>query len=136
MTATLDTAGRLSQPGALAKKRLVAGDGLASSLAPAERLGSLEPGAAGAVGGLRKGGRGAPERICIAIRYQHAGIVDHLGNTPVPERRHRAPARHTLEARQPKALIAPGEQQAPGCGIQGRELASGAEAGHAGTAPA
>src|SRR2546426_5748303 len=119
MTATLDTAGRLSQPGALAKKRLVACDGLASSLAPAERLGSLEPGAAGAVGGLRKGGRGAPERICIAIRYQHAGIVDHLGNTPVPERRDRAPARHSLQAPQPKALIAAGGQQAAGSGAKG-----------------
>src|SRR2546427_1549907 len=114
MTATLDTAGRLSQPGALAKKRLVAGDGLASSLAPAERLGSLEPGAAGAGGGLRKGGRGAPERICIAIPYQHAGIVDHLRNTPGPERRDPAPAPPSLEARQPKSLLTAGGQQATG----------------------
>src|SRR3989442_10346214 len=103
MTATLDTAGRLSQPGALAKKRLVACDGLASSLAPAERLGSLEPGAAGAGGGLRKGGRGAPPRICIAIRDQHAGLVDHPRNTPGPERRARAPPPPSLEAPQPQA---------------------------------
>src|SRR2546427_11698491 len=95
MTATLDTAGRLSQPGALAKKRLVAGDGLASSLAPAERLGSLEPGAAGAGGGFRKGGRGAPERICIAIRDQPAGIVRPPRNPPGPGRPRPAPPRPT-----------------------------------------
>src|SRR3989442_7321849 len=120
MTATLDTAGRLSQPGALAKKRLVACDGLASSLAPAERLGSLEPGAAGAVGGLRKGGRGAPERICIAIREQHAGIVGHLGDNRVPERRDRAPPRPSLEATQPQDPLAAGGKQAAGCSLKGR----------------
>src|SRR2546425_7964426 len=108
MTATLDTAGRLSQPGALAKKRLVACDGLASSLAPAERLGSLEPGAAGAGGGLRKGGRGAPARICIAIRYQHAGIVDHPRDTPGPERRDPAPPRPSPQAPQAQTPLAAG----------------------------
>src|SRR2546427_9935426 len=111
MTATLDTAGRLSQPGALAKKRLVAGDGLASSLAPAERLGSLEPGAAGAGGGFRKGGPGAPERICIALRDQPAGIVGHPGDTRGPERRDRGPPRPSPAAPHPTAPLSAGGEQ-------------------------
>src|SRR5260370_30234675 len=60
MTATLDKARRLSQ------EAFVTRDRLAGGLAPAERLGSLEPGAAGTCRGSRHEGGGAAPRIRVA----------------------------------------------------------------------
>src|SRR5216684_7280076 len=105
MTATLDKAERLSQ------EALVTGDGLARGLAPAEPLGPLEPSAAGSSRVLGQGGRGSTQCLGIAISDQLARIAHDLRQARVSERRHRAAARHRLQAGEPEALVPARKQQ-------------------------
>src|SRR5258708_34292945 len=106
MTATLDKAERLSQ------EAFVTRDGLARGLAPPEPFGPLEPGAAGSSRVLGQGRRGPTQGLGIAIRDELARIAHDLGQARVSERRHRAAARHRLQARQPAALVAARDTQA------------------------
>src|SRR5260370_23185511 len=99
MTATLDTARRLSQEAFVTRDRLSGG------LAPAKRLGSLEPGATGACRVSRQDGGGSAQRIGVAVRDQLTGIAHDLRQAWISERRHPAAAPHPLQAWQPQTLV-------------------------------
>src|SRR5260370_12909020 len=102
MTATLDTAGRLSQQAALGEDSLVGGDGLASGLSPAERFRSFEPGSTRTFGVLRQREGRPPQRFGVAVRHELSCAAHYLRHPPVPKCNDRAPPRHDLQPRTPK----------------------------------
>src|SRR5713101_6538308 len=130
MTATLDTAGRLSQQAALGEDSLVGGDGLASGLSPAERFRSFEPRSTRTFGVLRQREVRPPQRFVVAVRHELSCAAHYLRHARVPKSNDRAAARHGLQARKSKTLIEAGKQEAARGGVQVGQLGVVALAEH------
>src|SRR5256712_9677865 len=116
MTATLLTAGRLSQYGFVSRDRL------ARRSLPAELTRLLQSGPPPPLrlADHRRGG--LAESLAVAVFDEHPGGIDNLRDAGVPEGGHGAATGHGLQAGQAEPFVAARKRQAAGRRIQISEL--------------